>query len=452
MCDFRRDDVLRLLRKTSDTDDDLVGAQWRSPATQPAIIDHSTLTLDELFAHTRKQMAVRERRQLRIVARIRRSGAWISLEDVADWFAREKGSIEPDERLRAKAFRQLGDALTAGEFGFDRRSRVLFLHPRSNWAKMTPERLDMVPFDDEGRSSYLRHCWVPSDLAAAWFDRRNLAKPRHLFPPTSANKAQTGQPQEATMGSIQFDSGYISPFFITNVERGTAELADPFILIHAEKLSIMWPLLKLIESILESGKPLLVVAGDIEGDVLAFLVANKRSLGLKVAGVRAPAFGDCRRAILEDIATFTGGLLVNRDLGITLDEITPDMLGTAKRVFVEKNKTTILGGGGKNVGKVSLTPEGTRRCSSGLDEVNHPQQARRGRQEDRSSDRRDDACGDGGSRYVRRAAAHEAERTGRPLYGSWADNPKPVSRGRADEAQGPRLPQHSSDIIPTNDK
>lgn len=179
---FRRDDVFRLFPPMPGSGAIGVEIQAFGTTSETGTLNTSGLTMDELFVHTRNQMAVRQRRQGRIVAQIRRSGTWVSLAEIADWFARERGSIEPDEQLRVKAFHQLGEALAAGEFGVGRRCRVLFLHPMSNWAKLTPERFDMGPFDNTGHSSYLRHCWIPSDLAGEWFDRRNLIRPRHLFP------------------------------------------------------------------------------------------------------------------------------------------------------------------------------------------------------------------------------------------------------------------------------
>jgi hypothetical protein len=178
---IKRDDLLRLLQLTSD-------ARNGHFAAQVAAFYSSTLTMEELFAHNRRQMAVRQRRQSRIINQIRQSGEWVSFAAIAAWFAREKGSIEPDEHLRAKAFRELGAALATCEFGLGRQSRVLFLHPRSNWAKMTPERFSEILFGDELSSSYLRHCWIPRDLAGGWFDSRNLRRPGHLFPRAEEEK------------------------------------------------------------------------------------------------------------------------------------------------------------------------------------------------------------------------------------------------------------------------
>jgi chaperonin GroEL len=146
---------------------------------------------------------------------------------------------------------------------------------------------------------------------------------------------------------MQFDRGYLSPYFITNVEKMIAELEDPYILLHEKKLSGLQPLLPLLESVVQSGKPLLIVAEDIEGEALATLVVNKLRGGLKVAAVKAPGFGDRRKAILEDIAVLTGGQLVSEDLGIKLENVTLDMLGKAKRVRIDKDNTTVIAGAGK---------------------------------------------------------------------------------------------------------
>ena len=146
---------------------------------------------------------------------------------------------------------------------------------------------------------------------------------------------------------MQFDRGYISPYFITNAEKMLAELEDPFILIAEKKLSGLQALLPMLEAVVQSGKPLLVIAEDVEGEALATLVVNKLRGGLKVAAVKAPGFGDRRRAMLEDIATLTGGQVISEDLGIKLENVTLDMLGRAKRVTIEKEATTIVEGAGR---------------------------------------------------------------------------------------------------------
>jgi len=146
---------------------------------------------------------------------------------------------------------------------------------------------------------------------------------------------------------MQFDRGYLSPYFITNVEKMIVELEDAYILLHEKKLSGLQPLLPLLEAVVQSGRPLLIVAEDIEGEALATLVVNKLRGGLKVAAVKAPGFGDRRKAMLEDIATLTGGQTISEDLGIKLENVTLDMLGKAKRVRIDKENTTIIDGAGK---------------------------------------------------------------------------------------------------------
>ncbi len=145
---------------------------------------------------------------------------------------------------------------------------------------------------------------------------------------------------------MQFDRGYLSPYFITNAEKMTVELETPLILLHEKKLSNLQPMLPLLEAVVQSGKPLLIIAEDIEGEALATLVVNKLRGGLKIAAVKAPGFGDRRKAMLEDIAILTGGQVVSEDLGIKLENVGIDMLGTAKRVNITKEDTTIVDGVG----------------------------------------------------------------------------------------------------------
>src|SRR5579875_239513 len=146
---------------------------------------------------------------------------------------------------------------------------------------------------------------------------------------------------------MQFDRGYVSPYFVTNAEKMVAELEDPYILLHEKKLSSLQSLLPLLEAVVQSGKPLLIVAEDVEGEALATLVVNKLRGGLKVAAVKAPGFGDRRKAMLEDMAILTGGQVISEDLGIKLENVTLGMLGRAKRVRVEKENTTIIDGAGR---------------------------------------------------------------------------------------------------------
>jgi chaperonin GroEL len=146
---------------------------------------------------------------------------------------------------------------------------------------------------------------------------------------------------------MQFDRGYISPYFVTNAEKMFAELEDPYILLHEKKLPGVQAILPFLEAVVQSGKPLLIVAEDIEGEALATLVVNKLRGGLKVAAVKAPGFGDRRKSMLEDIAILTGGQVISDDLGIKFENVTLDMLGRAKKVRIEKENTTIIDGAGK---------------------------------------------------------------------------------------------------------
>ena len=146
---------------------------------------------------------------------------------------------------------------------------------------------------------------------------------------------------------MQFDRGYLSPYFITNAEKMVAELEDAYVLIHEKKLSSLQPMLPVLEAVVQTGKPLVIIAEDIEGEALATLVVNKLRGGLKVAAVKAPGFGDRRKAMLEDIAILTGGTMIAEDLGIKLENVTLQMLGKAKRIRIEKENTTIINGSGK---------------------------------------------------------------------------------------------------------
>ena len=146
---------------------------------------------------------------------------------------------------------------------------------------------------------------------------------------------------------MQFDRGYISPYFITNAEKMIAELEDVYILLHEKKLSGLQSMLPLLEAVVQTSKPLLIISEDVEGEAIATLVVNKLRGGLKIAAVKAPGFGDRRKAMLEDIAILTGGQLVSEDLGIKLENVTVQMLGRSKKVIIEKEKTTIIDGAGK---------------------------------------------------------------------------------------------------------
>jgi chaperonin GroEL len=146
---------------------------------------------------------------------------------------------------------------------------------------------------------------------------------------------------------MQFDRGYLSPYFVTNTEKMRAELEDPYVLIHESKLTNMQALLPVLEAIVQSGKPLLIIAEDVEGEALATLVVNKLRGGLKAASVKAPGFGDRRKAMLQDIAILTGGQVISEDLGIKLENVTLDMLGKAKKIVITKDDTTVINGAGK---------------------------------------------------------------------------------------------------------
>jgi chaperonin GroEL len=146
---------------------------------------------------------------------------------------------------------------------------------------------------------------------------------------------------------MQFDRGYLSPYFVTNADKMIAELEDAYILLHEKKLSGLQAMLPLLESVVQSGRPLVIIAEDVEGEALATLVVNRLRGGLKVAAVKAPGFGDRRKAMLEDIAILTGGQLISDDLGMKLETVTLNMLGRAKKVIMEKEKTTIVKGAGK---------------------------------------------------------------------------------------------------------
>ena len=164
----------------------------------------------------------------------------------------------------------------------------------------------------------------------------------------TVEEAKGVQTELDVVEGMQFDRGYVSPYFVTNAEKMIAELDEPYILIHEKKLSGLQALLPLLESVVQSGRPLLIIAEDVEGEALATLVVNKLRGGLKVVAVKAPGFGDRRKAMLEDIAVLTGGQVISEDLGIKLEKVTLAMLGKAKKAVVEKENTTIVEGIGKS--------------------------------------------------------------------------------------------------------
>jgi chaperonin GroEL len=163
----------------------------------------------------------------------------------------------------------------------------------------------------------------------------------------TVEEAKSFETELEVVEGMQFDRGYISPYFITNAEKMIADLEDPYILLHEKKLPNLQSMLPLLEAIVQSARPLLIIAEDVEGETLATLVVNKLRGGLKVAAVKAPGFGDRRKAMLEDIAVMTGGQLISEDLGIKLESVTLDMLGCAKKVSISKETTTIVDGAGK---------------------------------------------------------------------------------------------------------
>jgi chaperonin GroEL len=163
----------------------------------------------------------------------------------------------------------------------------------------------------------------------------------------TVEEAKSLETELEVVEGMQFDRGYISPYFITNADKMMAELEEPYILIHEKKLSSLKDLLPLLEAVVQSGRPLLIIAEEVEGEALATLVVNKLRGGLKVAAVKAPGFGDRRKAMLEDIAIVTGGQVISEDLGIKLENVKINMLGTAKKVRIDKDNTTIIDGSGK---------------------------------------------------------------------------------------------------------
>ena len=163
----------------------------------------------------------------------------------------------------------------------------------------------------------------------------------------TVEEAKSLETETDIVEGMQFDRGYLSPYFITNAEKMIAELDEPYILIHEKKLGSLQPLLPILEAVIQTGKPLLIVAEDVEGEALATLVVNKLRGGLKIAAVKAPGFGDRRKAMLEDIAIVTGGQMIAEDLGIKLENVTLPQLGRAKRVRIEKENTTIIDGAGE---------------------------------------------------------------------------------------------------------
>ena len=169
----------------------------------------------------------------------------------------------------------------------------------------------------------------------------------------TVEEAKTAETELDVVEGMQFDRGYLSPYFVTNAEKMRVEMEDPYVLIHEKKLGNLQAMLPILEAVVQSGKPLLIISEDVEGEALATLVVNKLRGGLKVAAVKAPGFGDRRKAMLEDIAVLSAGQMISEDLGIKLENVTLDMLGRARRVVIEKDTTTIIDGAGDKAGIAS---------------------------------------------------------------------------------------------------
>ena len=179
----------------------------------------------------------------------------------------------------------------------------------------------------------------------------------------TVEEAKTQDTELDVVEGMQFDRGYLSPYFVTNTEKMEAELEDPYIMLVEKKVSNLQPIVGILEAVMQSSRPLLIIAEDVEGEALATLIVNKLRGGLKVAAVKAPGFGDRRKAMLEDIAILTGGQVVSEDVGIKLDNVTIEMLGSAKRVVIKKDDTTVVDGAGDeaNIGAVLI--KSTRRSN-----------------------------------------------------------------------------------------
>ncbi len=186
----------------------------------------------------------------------------------------------------------------------------------------------------------------------------------------TVEEAKTAETELEVVEGMQFDRGYLSPYFVTNPEKMVADLEDPYILLHEKKLSNLQAMLPLLEAAVQSSRPLLIIAEDVEGEALATLVVNKLRGGLKIAAVKAPGFGDRRKAMLEDIAVLTGGQVISEDIGIKLENVTLDMLGTAKKVNISKENTVIVDGAGKKKdinGRVAQIKQQVEETSSDYD-------------------------------------------------------------------------------------
>jgi chaperonin GroEL len=186
----------------------------------------------------------------------------------------------------------------------------------------------------------------------------------------TVEEAKTAETELEVVEGMQFDRGYLSPYFVTNPEKMVAELDDAYILLHEKKLSNLQAMLPVLEAVVQSGKPLVIIAEDVEGEALATLVVNKLRGGLKIAAVKAPGFGDRRKAMLEDIAILTGGQVISEDIGIKLENVTLDMLGRAKKVSITKENTTVVDGAGQKAeieGRVAQIKQQIEETSSDYD-------------------------------------------------------------------------------------
>ncbi len=224
----------------------------------------------------------------------------------------------------------------------------------------------------------------------------------------TVEEAKSLETEVEIVEGMQFDRGYISPYFITNAEKMIAELEDAYILLHEKKLSGLQSMLPVLEAVVQSGKPLVIIAEDVEGEAIATLVVNKLRGGLKVAAVKAPGFGDRRKAMLEDIAILTGGQLISEDLGIKLENVTLAMLGRAKKVIIEKEKTTIV-----SRRRQEGRDRGARQPDQGADRGDHLR-LRQGEAAGAAGQARRRRCGDQGRRRHRdRGEGEEGPRRGR---------------------------------------
>ena len=226
----------------------------------------------------------------------------------------------------------------------------------------------------------------------------------------TVEEAKSLETELEVVEGMQFDRGYISPYFVTNAEKMRVEMEDPYILIYEKKLSALQELLPLLEAVVQAGKPLLIIAEDVEGEALATLVVNKLRGGLKVAAVKAPGFGDRRKAMLEDIAILTAGTMVSADLGIKLENVTIDMLGKAKKVMIDKENTTIVSGAGKKneiEARITQIKAQIEETTSDYDQRETPGAAgqTRGRRRGNPRRRRDRGRGEGAQGSRRRCHA-----------------------------------------------